>query len=231
MKLITAVVLVIMGFSSGVLVGMHMRDEPKAGVIHRGAGPVAALAAFNTTSPASQVRVAQKRFGERVDYKPPSSPPATSPLKTEDGVMTLAPASSVLRHKLESIANSAARERPTGFENPVAAWQKRFDSDAPSSNWSAMTEAQLTSSVSNFGMTDVEVVGVSCKETICEIQAASTSGDNAQEAALEWQSMMSTISNANWWTTFSLGEPNTAILGGDDGRSLIISYISRAQQS
>lgn len=141
---------------------------------------------------------------------------------------SLKPAAEILHNALSALAESSQVTGDKAFANPLATWRQRFVQDMPDPNWSSMAEAQAESYLAETVNSDIELVSVNCAGTVCEVQAASRSAENSEKAANEWQDSMSAMSNESWFSSYGFSTPNSAIWTAPDGRTLFVSYLTRA---
>jgi hypothetical protein len=137
------------------------------------------------------------------------------------------PASELIAGALSAISETA--KKAGTFSNPVASWHKQAIEGAVDPNWSPMAQAQAESYLADAMSSDIELISVKCNRTVCEIQAASTSAQNSEKAANEWQAGISAMSAESWWTGFGFATPNSAIWSSSDGRAILVSYLTRAE--
>ncbi len=155
---------------------------------------------------------------------------STSTASDVVGASKIAPnktASELLVGAFSTLADKANSDKNGVFTNPLAAWHKRAADDANDPNWSPMAQAQAESYLSETVSSDIELVSVKCTGSVCEIQAASTTAENSEKAANEWQASISAMSNESWWSTYGFAAPNSAIWAAPDGRALLVSYLTR----
>lgn len=136
------------------------------------------------------------------------------------------PAGDVLREAFAALANSD-KDSNKAFASSVTAWHQSLGVDEPDPAWSPMAQSQTGSYLASSLGAQIEVVSVRCGGAVCELQAASTSAYNNEQATREWQSTMAAMSRESWFSTYGFAAPNSAIWSAPDGRALMVSYLPR----
>ena len=166
----------------------------------------------------------------------PQSPQKNVPAKKESSAekrsLSTSPAPTnsaqeILRDTLLSLSEESKSEKGGAFTNPLGSWHQHFVDDSLDSSWSPMAQAQAESYLTGIVGSDIEIVAIKCAATVCEIQAASTTAQNSEGAANNWQASMSAMSKESWWKTYGFAPPNSAIWSATDGRALMVSYLPR----
>ena len=139
----------------------------------------------------------------------------------------LKPAAQVFQDAFSALAESSKENDDKAFVNPLSTWRQKFVQDSPDPNWSSMAEAQTEAYLAEAVNSDIEMVSVKCAAAVCEVQAASRSAENSENAANEWQASLSAMSTESWWSSYGFATPNTAIWTAADGRTLFVSYLTR----
>lgn len=137
-------------------------------------------------------------------------------------------AAELLAETLGALSTDNANANGKAFINPLAGWHQQFAAETPDADWSVMAQSQAEAYFFDKSSSNIELISVRCGSSVCEVQAASTTPEDSETAANEWQSNVSAMGAESWWTTYGFSTPNSAIFSAPDGRALIVTYLTRS---
>lgn len=143
----------------------------------------------------------------------------------------LASAADFMGCQLNSLGATVLLQNGNSSDNPPESWHASFVDDTSDPIWSPMAEGQTRAFLNGALDSGVSLLGVKCSSRGCEVQAISTSADDAERAANSWQETMSGMSGQSWWAGYGLATPESAIWKAEDGRVLLVSYSSRVNEN
>ena len=159
-----------------------------------------------------------------------TSPESRSLLSGHTAETQLQPSGKLIDDKLDALGRTVPDGVQSGFQNPVGMWHRVFMEDTADDSWSLMAQSQTEVYLGNRLGSNIDLIGVKCSASVCEIQAASVSAATGEVAANAWQQLMSAMSGEDWWSTYGFDAPNSAIWRAEDGRALFVSYLTRKGQ-
>ena len=132
---------------------------------------------------------------------------------------------------LKEIFDNSSRRAGARFASPLGAWHEQYLGEKKTGVWATMALGQIQEYLSSSLPREIEIVSVGCGDTVCEVQAASTSPETRQSAANSWEDLVGQSRQKSWWIADGFGDANAAILSTSDGRAALVAYFIKAPDS
>jgi hypothetical protein len=105
---------------------------------------------------------------------------------------------------------------------------KVFASEAVDPVWGSQVESELQATMTKPDVSaKVELVSIECHTSICQILGVSPSADGSSQSVDKFQNQIFGMKSQSWWQAYNLTEVTTIVSVGDDGRAVLVGYVTK----
>ena len=112
--------------------------------------------------------------------------------------------------------------------NPLLRIHNAFASQAVDPVWASQVESELQATMTKPDVSaKVELVSIECHTSICQVLGVSPSADGSSQSVDEFQKQIFGMKSQSWWQAYNLTEVTTIVSVGDDGRAVLVGYVTK----
>jgi hypothetical protein len=107
-------------------------------------------------------------------------------------------------------------------------WHKTFADEPIDPTLSSNVEPQMQEAMNKApGAESYEIVSMACRESTCEILAASRTPELGGQANDQFQMMIGGMTREPWWSTYGFTDSSYTVWSAPDGRAVMAAYMSK----